>query len=86
MPATYILRSGKDGSYYVGSTRDLPGRIKKHNKGGVSSTKNKRPLQLVYTEQYKTYAEANRREKQIKGWKKRKNIERLINTAPSSIG
>ena len=78
MATTYILRSDKDGSYYVGSARDLTSRMMRHNKGLVNSTRNRRPLALVYSEEYATYAEAFRREKQIKNWKKRRAIENLI--------
>lgn len=79
MATTYILKLLKDGSYYVGSTRDLNGRIERHKNGQVGSTKNRRPIQLVYFEEYKSYPEAFKREKQIKGWKKREMIEKLIN-------
>lgn len=79
MAFTYILKSLKDNSFYVGSTRDLDGRIKKHNKGQVKSTRNRRPFQLVYFEEMDTYSAAYNREKQIKSWKKRSLIEKLIN-------
>lgn len=75
---TYILQSMKDGSYYVGSTRNINARIIRHMNGMVCSTKNIRPVQLVYSEEYATYKEAFCREKQIKGWKSRAMIEKLI--------
>lgn len=75
---TYILKSLKNGSYYVGSTRDINARIIRHMKGLVRSTRNIRPVQLVYTEEFATYKEALYREKQIKGWKSRFAIEKLF--------
>lgn len=86
----YILEL-KDKSYYVGSTSDLEDRMKEHKSKKVKSTKNKLPFELKYTEQYTTRSEAQSREYQIKKWKSRKAIERLINktkinTAPSSNG
>lgn len=38
----------KDKSYYHGSSADLKTRIKAHNDGTVSSTKNFRPVELVF--------------------------------------
>ena len=85
---TYILKSKKDNSYYVGSTNSIENRLRYHNKGKVKSTKYKRPLQLIYKEEYPTLTEAIKRERQIKSWKKRKEIEKLIekSLAPSSSG
>ena len=42
----YILRSLKDKKKYIGSTINIIKRLKIHNKGGVNSTKNRRPLIL----------------------------------------
>ncbi len=44
---TYILRLA-NGTFYVGYSSDLKKRISYHNDGFVSSTKNFRPIQLVY--------------------------------------
>lgn len=84
----YILQL-RDNSYYVGSTGDIYSRIAEHQQGKVKSTKNKLPFVLKYTENFKTRGEAQSREHQIKKWKSRKAIERLINkinTASSSNG
>jgi predicted GIY-YIG superfamily endonuclease len=42
------------------------------------SLKNRGPWKLVHTEQYATRAEAMRRERQIKSWKDRAMIQRLV--------
>ena len=42
----YILRSNKDGLFYVGSTNDLKRRITDHNTGKVDATRPRRPLIL----------------------------------------
>lgn len=81
----YILKL-VDNSYYIGSTNDLEQRLKYHQKGKVRSTKNILPAGLIYFEKYKTRSEAQKREYQIKGWKSRKAIERLIHKAPSPSG
>jgi len=46
----YVLRSEKSGQFYIGATSDLRKRINEHNSGLVTSTKYKRPLQLIYFE------------------------------------
>ncbi len=43
----YILQL-KDKSYYHGSSADLKNRLKAHKEGTVSSTKNLRPVALVF--------------------------------------
>ena len=73
-----ILQSARCGSYYIGSTINTEQRLKKHNSGQVRSTQPKRPWRLVYTEEYNTISGARKREYQIKSWKSREAIERLI--------
>lgn len=43
----YILRL-KDSSLYIGYSSDLKERIKSHSHGLVESTKNVRPIKLIY--------------------------------------
>jgi len=43
----YILQLS-DKSYYLGYSADLKNRIKTHSEGLVPSTKNLRPLKLIY--------------------------------------
>ena len=76
----YILKLN-NGSYYIGSTEDLDKRIDLHQKGRVKSTKGSLPVELVYSEEYNTRSEAQKREYQVKKWKSRRAIERLINKA-----
>ena len=45
---TYILRSEKDSSRYVGSTQNLKLRIEKHNDGEVIYSAKKRPWKLIW--------------------------------------
>ncbi|MBI4092933.1 MAG: GIY-YIG nuclease family protein [Candidatus Kerfeldbacteria bacterium] len=74
----YILKSTSKGTYYKGSCNDVPERLQRHNSGLVRSTKSGMPWSLVYQEAFGTLSEARKREKQIKSWKKREAIERLI--------
>jgi len=63
---TYVLRSDKDGNFYTGYTKDLKLRFEQHHKGQVDSTKNRRPLELIYYEACLSQADATKREKYLK--------------------
>jgi putative endonuclease len=68
----YVLRSTKDGQFYVGLTRDLRARLQAHNSGQVPSTKKRAPLELVYWEGCLNESDAAQREKYLKtAWGKR---------------
>ncbi len=77
----YILRSHKDGTYYVGSTGDLHDRLERHNQGRSKYTKAKRPWTLEYSEEYPDRSAALRREREIKARKKVDFIEKLVSTS-----
>lgn len=74
---TYVLQCS-DKTYYVGCTNNLNKRLNEHNtsKNGAHYTKIRRPVVLKYSEQFLTLNEARRREKEIKGWR-RKQKENL---------
>ncbi len=62
----YLLEC-RDKSLYCGYTKDLTNRIKLHNQGKASKyTSRKRPVELVYFEEFETQGEAMRRELAIK--------------------
>ena len=68
----YVLRSAKDGQFYVGLTRDLRARLQLHNNGKVPSTKQRVPLELIYWEGCLNESDAAQREKYLKtSWGKR---------------
>lgn len=63
---TYVLKSKKDGNNYVGYTHDLAERFEQHKNGYVESTRDRRPLTLVYYEACNNKTDALRREKHLK--------------------
>ncbi len=63
---TYVLKSKKDDKMYTGYTKDLKLRLEQHNKGLVESTKNRKPLELIYYEACVERADATKREKHLK--------------------
>jgi putative endonuclease len=84
MPYTYILRCS-DGSFYTGSTWNLDKRIGDHMVGlGSKYTRSRRPVELVYMEEYSRIDEAYAREKQIQGWNRKKK-EALIEGCPERL-
>src|SRR4051812_7412680 len=65
---TYIVNCA-DGSYYTGKTNNLPRRLLQHNGeliGGARYTRTRRPVELVFYEEYLTNAFACQREEEIK--------------------
>ena len=79
MNYTYILKC-QDGSFYTGWTNDLEKRIQAHNAGkGAKYTRNRRPVKLIYWEEYETKGEAMKREYAIKHMS-RQEKEKLVKT------
>lgn len=74
----YILKSLKDGKFYIGHTSDLAKRIKRHNVGRNKSTRCRTPFDLVYTEVYSTKGEVVSRENKIKSYKGGDEFKKLI--------
>jgi predicted GIY-YIG superfamily endonuclease len=73
----YILRC-VDYSYYVGHTDDLDHRIAQHHAGEIAGyTQNRRPVRLVFLQEFATRQEALAAEGQLKGWSRAKK-EALI--------
>ena len=77
----YILQSEPTGRYYIGQTQNVEERVSYHNANYSKSPKNRGPWKLVYTEQYPSRSEAVRRERQIKSWKDRRMIEKLLSAS-----
>lgn len=67
MHFVYILKSRKDDGFYVGFTTRTPDqRLIEHQNGLVDSTKNRRPVDLVYYEAYTDETMARKRELDLK--------------------
>ncbi len=67
----YLLTNKKNGTLYIGFTRDLSKRIEQHKTGAFEGFSKKYGLKrLVYFESYEDVNEAIAREKQLKNWKR----------------
>ena len=80
---TYVLQSTKDKNFYTGFTKDLKLRFDQHKKGLVESTKNRRPVMLIYYEASLSKEDAIRRERYFKTYNgkiflKRRRSRRLF--------
>jgi tRNA/rRNA methyltransferase len=74
---TYILRLS-NGIYYTGHTDDLERRFAEHQSGAIKGyTHDKRPLELMWAEEFPTRAEALEAELRVKSWSRAKK-EALI--------
>lgn len=64
----YVLKSEKDKKKYTGYTKNLKLRFELHQKGKVESTKDRRPLKLIYYEACLNQQDATHREKYLKSY------------------
>ena len=79
MHSVYILYSSTKDKYYVGSCEDVSKRLIKHNTNHSGFTGKTGDWIVKRTEEYPDKSTALKRENQIKAWKSRKMIEKLIN-------
>src|SRR5260370_33466378 len=64
----YMLRC-RDGSLYVGMTNDVAARVEKHNRGlGPEFTKRRRPVELIWSQEFSDRFAAPAREVELTGW------------------
>ncbi len=82
MNYTYLVECA-DKSLYCGWTNDLEKRIAAHNAGrGAKYTKARRPVALVYYEEFETKEKAMRREAEIKRLDRKDKLALIENRDP----
>jgi len=74
----YILKSLKDGKFYIGFSADLRRRLREHQSGGSKSTKSRLPLRLLYYEAHTSKDDAMRREKYFKTSNGKSSLRQMI--------
>jgi putative endonuclease len=87
----YILKCA-DGSYYTGSTNNLPRGLVQHKAGeGCAYTRRRLSVELVFSQEFPSEHQAFLRERQVKGWSRAKKealiqgaFERLVDLSRSS--
>ncbi|MBI2635788.1 GIY-YIG nuclease family protein [Candidatus Peregrinibacteria bacterium] len=84
MPYYFYLARCVDASLYSGSCIDLKAREARHNIGkGAKYTRSRRPVKIIYHEEFSTLVEARRREAQVKTWSKMKKENLAVGKHPT---
>lgn len=76
----YMLKSLKNGKYYVGISTDVTRRLNEHNSGKLKITSKNRPYQIVFKKEYPDYKAARKHEAWLK--KKSLNYKNYVAGAP----
>jgi len=74
----YVLESGLTKEWYIGFSRDLRARIKRHNQQGNRSTAYKGPWKLIYYEAYQNQGDALGRERFLKSGSGRRFLKKQM--------
>ena len=74
----YILFSESKNRLYIGFTSNLEERLIRHNQKSKGFTGNVNDWKVVYTENHEYKELAHKRELEIKSWKSRIKIQKLL--------
>lgn len=74
----YILKSIKNGNFYIGYSTNLKKRFKQHNKGESQATKPFIPYKLIFYEAFLNEKDAKNREEYLKSGYGRKTIKKML--------
>jgi len=75
---TYVLKSDVDNNFYSGFTKNLKLRFEQHRKGQVESTRERRPLHLIYYEACLNQEDASKRERYFKTYNGKMFIKKRL--------
>ncbi|MDN5726407.1 MAG: GIY-YIG nuclease family protein [Propionibacteriales bacterium] len=73
MAWVYLLRCADD-TTYVGITVDLDARMAQHAVGGCAYTSTRRPVELIWCQEFDRTDEAWEMERRIHGWSRAKRL------------
>lgn len=82
----YVLFSLKDKRLYIGYTTNLELRLIEHNSGKTTSTRNRRPLELIYYEVLVNKVDAKAREVFLKSGFGRSQLKLALKKTLSDLG
>ncbi len=82
----YVIRSKKDGRFYVGMTQNVDKRLVEHNSGRTKSTKGFIPWELFFYETFPDRESARKREKYLKSGFGKQWIKEKYKRSHSSAG
>ena len=75
---TYVLKSEVDDNFYSGFTKDLKLRFEQHRKRQVESTRDRRPLHLIYYEACLNQEDALKRERYFKTYNSKRFLHKRL--------
>lgn len=78
MSFVYILKSLRDGRYYIGSTTNLESRLRHHKNGFTPSTKRFGEIKLIFQQEYKSLKDARYIERKLKKLKRKDYLDKII--------
>lgn len=78
---TYILHSPSKDRYYIGMSENPSERLKKHNNKHRGFTAQSDDWEIVYQKEFATKQEALFHERELKSWKSKVRIKKLIDTS-----
>lgn len=81
----YILLSLKNQGLYIGFTNNLKLRLIRHSSGKVTSTKDRRPLQLIHYEYFINQKDAKAREEYLKSGYGRDQLKQFLKNTFTSF-
>ena len=81
----YVLLSLQDHKFYIGFSKDIKKRLKDHNSGRNTSTKARRPFELIYYEAHYAKEDALRRERYFKTGKGKSTLKQVVRTALANM-
>jgi putative endonuclease len=80
----YMLECG-DGSLYLGIAKDPAQRVKRHHGDvGAKHTALRRPVKLIWQEEFATEGLARSREAELKGWRREKKLRLVQEFQPAN--
>lgn len=74
----YVLKSLRDGLFYIGMTNDIQRRLSEHLSGLNISTSKRLPLELIYYEAFRKKTDAERRENYFKTTKGKITLRQML--------
>ena len=77
---TYIIYTPAKDRFYIGASENPSERLKKHNAKNKGFTQQAADWKIVYQKEFPSKSEALKHEKQIKDWKSKVMIQKLISS------
>jgi putative endonuclease len=74
----YVVRCADD-TLYTGVTTDIGRRVEEHNSSAVGAkyTRGRRPVELVYSRRFRTRANAQKAEAQMKNLSREEKLDKI---------